>query len=125
MGALKGKCGEGVSVPLRGFRGLQAFHRSDEPDFRPVFQSPCGVLGVCRPTEKDLMAFFGLGVSVPLRGFRGLQDVANDIMMDRYPEVSVPLRGFRGLQDFMADVTGFVDLKFQSPCGVLGVCRAS
>ena len=38
-----------------------------------VFQSPCGVLGVCRHNIEQKWAEIA-GVSVPLRGFRGLQE---------------------------------------------------
>ena len=39
--------------------------------------------------------------------------------------VSVPFRGFRGLQDSKASETlSESGRKFQSPSGVLGVCRA-
>ena len=36
------------------------------------FQSPCGVLGVCRFTSSSALSTVSV-VSVPLRGFRGLQ----------------------------------------------------
>ena len=62
------------------------------------FQSPCGVLGVCRQ----------------LRG------AANVL---RAEVVSVPLRGFRGLQEAEAFAEDKKLMVFQSPCGVLGVCR--
>jgi len=62
-----------------------------------------------------------------LRGFRGLQVRLNTFLLAlcyTVSEVSVPLRGFRGLQaeTFLRDVLH--DKVFQSPCGVLGVCRA-
>ena len=38
------------------------------------FQSPCGVLGVCRPAHEARRGRVRRGVSVPLRGFRGLQE---------------------------------------------------
>ena len=37
-----------------------------------VFQSPSGVLGVCRDLERAISAIEQV-VSVPFRGFRGLQ----------------------------------------------------
>ena len=38
--------------------------------------------------------------------------------------VSVPLRGFRGLQDCKEyNPNNPYMIRFQSPCGVLGVCR--
>jgi len=63
-------------------------------------------------------------VSVPLRGFRGLQEFANATETVDQPVVSVPLRGFRGLQGptRLGEARG--DYEFQSPCGVLGVCRS-
>ena len=64
-----------VSVPFRGFRGLQV---------------PGMLSG---PTATSV-------VSVPFRGFRGLQAVGPDGPV-RPVGVSVPFRGFRGLQDCM------------------------
>ena len=64
------------------------------------FQSPSGVLGVCRACflvvrkETDRLV-----VSVPFRGFRGLQAGGS---------AETPGKGCPG---------------FQSPSGVLGVCR--
>ena len=87
-----------VSVPFRGFRGLQGFDRRAGRQVRgDVFQSPSGVLGVCR-TQGQNGRFIRLCVSVPFRGFRGLQaglrqDPASAV------HVSVPFRGFRGLQE--------------------------
>ena len=40
---------------------------------RALFQSPSGVLGVCRATTASEDAEKHLDVSVPFRGFRGLQ----------------------------------------------------
>ena len=70
--ALKAKP-EVVSVPFRGFRGLQGHitHESLE-----ILQA----------------------VSVPFRGFRGLQVVAREPRGGNVLSVSVPFRGFRGLQ---------------------------
>ena len=66
-----------VSVPLRGFRGLQGGGGTTE---------------VCAS---------GVSVSVPLRGFRGLQGVViAGTDGDEKIGVSVPLRGFRGLQSY-------------------------
>ena len=86
-----------VSVPFRGFRGLQ--ERDDDPYWpsRLMFQSPSGVLGVCR-------------------AFAVAEAEAEAV-------VSVPFRGFRGLQAAGAKRTRSVDALFQSPSGVLGVCR--
>ena len=63
-------------------------------------------------------------VSVPFRGFRGLQGLNEGIDADDEYTVSVPFRGFRGLQDLSGIVTGTVLSLFQSPSGVLGVCRS-
>ena len=65
---------EDVSVPLRGFRGLQAHPTLPYPALMGGFQSPCGVLGVCRPGRRFCKRRKTAQVSVPLRGFRGLQD---------------------------------------------------
>ena len=65
------------------------------------FQSPSGVLGVCRqggnPPTTD--EFLQREVSVPFLGFRGLQVDSKDPFCRKQPAVSVPFRGFRGLQD--------------------------
>ena len=117
-----------------------------------MFQSPSGVLGVCRIfTEPVAAAPKVVAVSVPFRGFRGLQDVAKAWRVDAadYDEfqspsgvlgvcrgqtdrtrrpvpgtgVSVPFRGFRGLQGYRSQVDSHMAVAFQSPSGVLGVCR--
>ena len=64
-----------------------------------VFQSPSGVLGVCRGVFEALAKALELVVSVPFRGFRGLQaeEVRTGCLGD--VQVSVPFRGFRGLQE--------------------------
>ena len=63
-----------VSVPLRGFRGLHGRHQQglEGRNLLP-FQSPCGVLGVCRYVGGVNDPATVTDVSVPLRGFRGLQ----------------------------------------------------
>ena len=61
------------------------------------FQSPSGVLGVCRPI---LLEWYTIAVLV-----------------------SVPFRGFRGLQVAVAELEYSDREMFQSPSGVLGVCR--
>ena len=72
------------------------------------FQSPSGVLGVCRQGAADAAAKVErLRVSVPFRGFRGLQGRRPRRTRNGRP-VSVPFRGFRGLQD-LATVT-FYDI---------------
>ena len=63
-----------------------------------MFQSPCGVLGVCRESHFWNKSFRMVNVSVPLRGFRGLQVVPTTVGRTAAAGVSVPLRGFRGLQ---------------------------
>ena len=61
-------------------------------------------------------------VSVPFRGFRGLQErLQNHGLKTGDTKVSVPFRGFRGLQGSGGRSGG----RFQSPSGVLGVCRTS
>ena len=87
------------------------------------FQSPSGVLGVCRAIPKSYVAWLQLHVSVPFRGFRGLQAVGRLRMRSQQLEVSVPFRGFRGLQGLDLVLLDEKVAVFQSPSGVLGVCR--
>ena len=62
-------------------------------------------------------------VSVPFRGFRGLQGRGFN-QLDAAFHVSVPFRGFRGLQGLpKGRAANTVVVTFQSPSGVLGVCR--
>ena len=62
------------------------------------FQSPSGVLGVCREaTTIEALAAISQ-VSVPFRGFRGLQGRCRNYIVTMPLPVSVPFRGFRGLQ---------------------------
>ena len=49
--------------------------------------------------------------------------VCVDTWIRRAGEFSVPLRGFRGLQDSSRLHGAIAAGVFQSPCGVLGVCR--
>ena len=87
------------------------------------FQSPSGVLGVCRGVVLSLGSQIAK-VSVPFRGFRGLQVGANAPDWPRARNGSVPFRGFRGLQGWsVAHRLGSPAVRFQSPSGVLGVCR--
>ena len=62
-------------------------------------------------------------VSVPFRGFRGLQVWDEDPKGNRIIDVSVPFRGFRGLQALRTLLPSRPSRGFQSPSGVLGVCR--
>ena len=63
-----------VSVPFRGFRGLQAVLAVLQGEFaHQTFQSPSGVLGVCRTRQRARRCGGYRAVSVPFRGFRGLQ----------------------------------------------------
>jgi len=89
------------------------------------FQSPCGVLGVCRQVQDDRERAVEAVVSVPLRGFRGLQACIRDAAP------SVRVRGFQSpcgvlgvCRTALNIATQDFDLTFQSPCGVLGVCRS-
>ena len=90
-----------VSVPFRGFRGLQVGN-----DILPLsndhvsFQSPSGVLGVCRLLSSYCDSDGVIIVSVPFRGFRGLQ------------------------ADEEVETLSNAAWWFQSPSGVLGVCRS-
>ena len=63
-----------------------------------VFQSPSGVLGVCRGCDVVTTRMFARHVSVPFRGFRGLQEEVFALWAVDTRVVSVPFRGFRGLQ---------------------------
>ena len=72
------RMGSGVSVPFRGFRGLQGFLALYGAGTLTEFQSPSGVLGVCRSDMVELRDWIAtIGVSVPFRGFRGLQGPPN------------------------------------------------
>ena len=63
-----------VSVPFRGFRGLQdGLTTAQAVQFASTFQSPSGVLGVCREHDRGIPRTVADRVSVPFRGFRGLQ----------------------------------------------------
>ena len=107
-----------VSVPLRGFRGLQVESFFNATSVEVAFQSPCGVLGVCRAREA-LGRGMGLQdpVSVPLRGFRGLQGFSRR-RNTTTPDVSVPLRGFRGLQGAtVGDLQRWLDGRFSPLAG--------
>ena len=71
----------------------------DAPGVFEAFQSPSGVLGVCR-TIKIIRRHRPVLVSVPFRGFRGLQGLLISRQLNSFPlRVSVPFRGFRGLKD--------------------------
>ena len=87
-----------VSVPFRGFRGLQGSAETLDEWLSVTFQSPSGVLGVCR--VRSIAADENrCRVSVPFRGFRGLQELTLPVALVRtMTRVSVPFRGFRGLQ---------------------------
>ena len=64
-----------------------------------AFQSPSGVLGLCRVSSRHRELPSGNSVSVPFRGLRGLQEPMCDVEhMVLAIMVSVPFRGFRGLQ---------------------------
>ena len=90
-----------ISVPFRGFRGLQG------------------------DQYRHGMGIHAHRVSVPFRGFRGLQGHPGCCHRESAPSgVSVPFRGFRGLQAVTLMNAPRAHLKgFQSPSGVLGVCR--
>ena len=87
------------------------------------FQSPSGVLGVCRASVSVSMLMYGRSVSVPFRGFRGLQVIQHLRVPSLRGRVSVPFRGFRGLQGGVAMPPAPPQDWFQSPSGVLGPCR--
>ena len=84
------------SVPFRGFRGLQAGEVKQPLTIDYVwFQSPCGVLGVCRSFQpQSLNGPRPVRVSVPLRGFRGLQEPFWRTRATRFISCFSPLAGF-------------------------------
>ena len=112
-----------VSVPFRGFRGLQVEAATSIEDLAGVFQSPSGVLGVCRHLRVKEGNAKKAQVSVPFRGFRGLQAYTGGKLVKGEVVVSVPFRGFRGLQVVSRRCSTPSTAWFQSPSGVLGVCR--
>ena len=99
LGSATGQTQVRVSVPFRGFRGLQ------EPATRWMllrgiaFQSPSGVLGVCR-----VITLIEQGVA-----------------LDEFQSPSGVLGVCRLPQWKWCDK---LRIRFQSPSGVLGVCRA-
>ena len=54
-----------VSVPFRGFRGLQVYVRDYAIACQELFQSPSGVLGVCRALELGDIWFKATGFQSP------------------------------------------------------------
>ena len=92
-----------VSVPFRGFRGLQGrtLSRSSWHACGNKFQSPSGVLGVCRRADTSVTVAQRPPTRFsPLPGFSGSAGPR--------PRLRSRPRSFR---------------RFQSPSGVLGVCR--
>ena len=88
------------------------------------FQSPSGVLGVCRgewPAELPILPVMEFQSPSGVLGVCGAPGVFE--CLAKAFEVSVPFRGFRGLRvppdTIITDLSG---VKFQSPSGVLGVC---
>ena len=86
----------GVSVPFRGFRGLQVERRADSTaQSGGAFQSPSGVSGVCRIQEGPIEKYM-LGRFSPLPGFQGSAGGCEACLAACEAEdVSVPFRGFR------------------------------
>ena len=116
-----------VLVPFRGFRGLQdRVQRGFEDVVDVSFQSPSGVLGVCRVPITCGGRHTEGGVSVPFRGFRGLQGILEEllklIVQQRFQSPSGVLGVCRIKEARSLGVRWAV---FQSPSGVLGVCRLS
>ena len=116
-----------VSVPLRGFRGLQDDWLTHlRYVLAEVFQSPCGVLGVCRVWVAKMRVTLLTDRFQSPCGVLGVCRAHSQMIATPISGVvSVPLRGFRGLQGpLMADLDAQnAVIWFQSPCGVLGVCR--
>ena len=96
-----GQCVD-VSVPFRGFRGLQATFRLSDEALKRVFQSPSGVLGVCRICWKSWTS---------AKRFTVFQSPSGVLGVCR--------------RDLMNILSAYICAEFQSPSGVLGVCRAS
>ena len=89
-----------------------------------MFQSPCGVLGVCRGRSRSLRQARRLDVSVPLRGFRGLQvGSVGAVVADGMRMFQSPCGVLGVCRDVFMRVFEVHSEAFQSPCGVLGVCR--
>ena len=87
-----------VSVPFRGFRGLQGVLGGYDVDvWAETFQSPSGVLGVCREQKKSAIGVSAMLFQSP-SGVLGVCGVENKPYMDGPLGVSVPFRGFRGLR---------------------------
>ena len=115
-----------VSVPLRGFRGLQVAHQTREPGLpADEFQSPSGVLGVCRDSLQRRARGFTPLVSVPFRGFRGLQVSPAATGRRWMRRVFQSPSGVLGVcREGASKLPPVARVAFQSPSGVLGVCRA-
>ena len=75
----------------------RGYFKASQSEEAALFQSPSGVLGVCRRAMNVLYCRRRRVVSVPFRGFRGLQERRTD-RKGTARVVSVPFRGFRGLQ---------------------------
>ena len=92
-----------------------------------AFQSPSGVLGVCRVDDLRIAASRLPVVSVPFRGFRGLQarrprfGSVGHAWREMFQSPSGVL-GVCRIDRLLAGASG--NTAFQSPSGVLGVCRA-
>ena len=89
-----------------------------------VFQSPCGVSGVCRTRDRFGNYTLIKKVSVPFRGFRGLQDVLVAKRAKVWSSTFQSPSGVLGVCRWPnMHLYAMGVLMFQSPCGVLGVCR--
>ena len=89
-----------------------------------MFQSPSGVLGVCRHEGKLVQTDASMFQSPS--GVLGVcrHDFVTYPAVKGLRKVSVPFRGFRGLQDYVWRDIQANQVGFQSPSGVLGVCRS-
>jgi len=88
------------------------------------FQSPSGVLGVCRTAESNGDKKVIGAVSVPFRGFRGLQGPMRlSTMLWPWSPFQSPSGVLGVCRAGKAKEQAGQPCKFQSPSGVLGVCR--
>ena len=88
-----------VSVPFRGFRGLQEEMATLNASVGGMFQSPSGVLGVCRELKANGHEQLIPSAFQSPSGVLGVCRLETGRLLSPWRSfVSVPFRGFRGLQ---------------------------